>query len=81
MTVRAEVFPHHSLKAGVQLSQEGRFVSQGQDPFLHHRTFHIVILDHDVFLQYLDGIQLLCGLHLCQHYLLKVDTMSPRNTA
>lgn len=55
-----EVFTHHSLEAGVELREEGRLVSLGQDPLLHHRTFNIVVLDHDVFLQDLDGVQLLC---------------------
>lgn len=53
----------------MELREEGRFVSLGQDPLLHHRTFNIVILDHHVFLQDLDGVQLLCWLHLRQHHL------------
>lgn len=69
-----EVFTHHCLEAGVELCEEGRFVSLGQDPLLHHRTFNIVILDHHVFLQDLDGVQLFCWLHLCQHYLQSLET-------
>lgn len=65
----ADVLTHHCLEAGVEVCEEGRFVSQCQDPLLHHRTFNIVILDHNVFLQDLYGVQLLCRLHLCQHHL------------
>lgn len=62
-------FTHHSLEAGVQLREEGWFVSLSQDSFLHHRALNVIILNHNIFLQDLDGVQLLCGLHLCQHYL------------
>lgn len=55
-----EVSTHHSLEAGVELREERWFVSLGQDSLLHHRTFNIVILNHNVFLQDLDGVQLLC---------------------
>lgn len=68
----AEVSTHHSLEAGVQLREEGRFVPLGQDPLLHHRTLNVVILDHHVLLQDLDGIQLLRRLHLREHHL-RVD--------
>lgn len=60
---------HHSLEAGVELCEEGRLVPLSQHPFLHHRTFNVIVLDHDIFLQDFDGVQLLRRLHLCQHYL------------
>lgn len=68
------VFTHHGLEAGVELCEEGRLVSLGQHPLLHHRAFNVIILDHDVFLQDLDGVQLLRRLHLRQHYLQPAGT-------
>lgn len=53
----------------MELREEGRFVSQGQDSLLHHCTFDVVVLDHDIFLQDLYSVQLLRRLHLSQHHL------------
>lgn len=35
---------YRGLKAAEQLSEEGVIACQGQDPFLRHRAFHVVIL-------------------------------------
>ena len=57
------------LEAGVELGEEGRLVLLSQHSLLHHGALHIVILDHHVFLQDLDGVKLRGGLHLRQHHL------------
>ena len=53
----------------MQLRQEGRLVEQGQHPLLHHGALHVVVLDDHVFLQDLDGVQLLGPLPVSQHHL------------
>ena len=57
------------LEAGVELGEEGRLVLLSQHSLLHHGALHIVILDHHVLLQDLDGVKLRGGLHLRQHHL------------
>lgn len=74
VTTLVDVLTHHSLEAGVEQREEGGFVPLGQDPLLHHRTFNVIILNHHVFLQDLDGEQLLRRLHLCQHHLQMMKT-------
>lgn len=71
MCVR-EYFTYHSLEARVQLCEEGGLVLLRQDSLLHHGTFHVIVLDHHVLLQDLDGVQLLRRLHLREHHL-RVD--------
>ena len=56
--------PYHGLEAGVQMGEEGWLPGQGQHPLLHHGALHVVVLDHHVLLQDLDGVQLLCALAL-----------------
>ena len=51
----------------MKLNKERRLLSQGQDPFLHHGTVDIIILNDDVLLQNLDRIKLVGSLSLCQH--------------
>ena len=60
---------YHGLEAGVQVGEEGGLPRQGQHPLLHHGALHVVVLDHHVLLQDLDGVQLLCPLPLGQHHL------------
>ena len=50
-------FIHHSLEAGMKLHQERRFGRQGQHSLLDHRALYVVVLDDDVLLQDLDGVQ------------------------
>ena len=61
----------HGLKAGVKLDEEGRLEMHGQDPPLHHRRLQVIVLHDDVFLQYLDGVDLISSLPLRQHHLPK----------
>lgn len=68
-TRRYDWDPHHGLEGGVKLSQEGRLPGQRQHPLLHHGALHVVILDHDVLLQNLDGVQLLRAFALSKHHL------------
>ena len=51
----------------MELNQERRLERHGQDPSLHYRRLYVVILDDDVLLEYLDGIDLICPLPLSQH--------------
>ena len=51
----------------MKLNKERRLLSQGQDPFLHHGTVDIIILNDDVLFQNLDRIKLVRSLSLCQH--------------
>ena len=37
-------YTHHGLEAGVELDEEGGLECHGQDPLLHHRAVHIVVL-------------------------------------
>lgn len=59
--------PHHGLEAGVQLCEEGRLPGQREHALLHHRALHVVVLDHHVLLQDLDGVQLVRALPLREH--------------
>ena len=55
---------YFGLEGGVEVREEGVIPSQGEDSLLHHGALHVVILDHHVLLQDLDGVQLLCALAL-----------------
>ena len=57
------------MKAGVELNQERWLEWHSQHPSLHNRRLYVVILDDDVLLEDLDGIDLICPLPLSQHYL------------
>ena len=61
--------PHLGLEAGVQGGEEGGLASQGQDLLLVEGALHIVLLDHKVLLEALEGKHLTCGLELCQEHL------------
>ena len=78
--MRHPVATHHSLEARVQLHQEGRLEGHGKHPLLYHGTLYVVILDDDVLLEYLDGIQLVCALPFRQHDLLEHHNTSHNNT-
>jgi hypothetical protein len=58
---------YHSLEAGMQLHQERRLLGKRQHSLFHHGALNIVILDDDILLQDLDGVQLVCTLSLSQH--------------
>ena len=58
---------HIALEAGVELNEERWFERHGQDSPLYYRRLYVVILDDDVLLEYLDGIDLICPLPLSQH--------------
>ena len=60
---------YHGLEAGVKLDEEGRLLRQRQHPFLGHGAFDVVVLNNDVLLQDLDGVQLICAFALSQHHL------------
>lgn len=60
---------YNCLETGVQLCQEWGLILQGQHSFLNHGALHIIILDHHVFFQDFDCIELLCALPVCQHHL------------
>ena len=51
----------------MKLNKERRLLSQGQNPFLHHGTVDIIILDDDVLLQNLDRVKLVRSLSFSQH--------------
>ena len=51
----------------MELDKERRLEGHGKDPPLHYRRLYVVILDDDVLLEYLDGIDLICPLPLSQH--------------
>ena len=51
----------------MELNEERRLEGHGQDSPLHYRRLYVVILDDDVLLEYLDGIDLICPLPLRQH--------------
>ena len=55
----------------MKLDEEGRLEMHGQDPPLHHRRLQVIVLHDDVFLQYLDGVDLISSLPLRQHHLPK----------
>ena len=60
---------YHGLEARVKLDEERRLLGQSEDPLLDHGAVDVVILDDDVLLEDLDGIDLICPLPLSQHYL------------
>lgn len=66
---RARLPTHHGLEARVQLDEERRLASEGQDPLLDHGALHVVVLDDDVLLQDLDGVQLVRALRRHPHAL------------
>lgn len=68
------LLPHRSLKGGVKLREKvwpasRTSTSQRQHSLLHKGAVYIIILDNDVFFQYLDGIEFIGASALCQHYL------------
>lgn len=62
---------YNCLETRVKLCQEWWFILQCQDSFFNHCTFNIIILNHHIFFQYFDCIELLCPLPICQHHLHK----------
>lgn len=62
---------YNCLETGVKLCQERRLILQRQHSFFHHGTFNIIVLNHHVFFQYFDRIELLCPFPVCQHHLHK----------
>ena len=62
------------MEGGVKLGEEVRPASrasapQSQHAFLHQGAVHVVILDDHVFLQDLDGVELIGAPALGQHHL------------
>jgi hypothetical protein len=41
---KSMVLAYHGLEAGVELNQERRLLSHGQDSLFHHGAFNIIIL-------------------------------------
>ena len=62
-------FNYHGLEAGVKLDEEGWLLRQRQHPFFGHGAFDVVVLNNDVLLQDLDGVQLVRAFALRQHHL------------
>ena len=60
---------HHCLKTAVHLDEERGLVCHGEHPLLDHGALDVVVLDDDVLLQDLDGVQLVGALSLGQHHL------------
>lgn len=72
---------YNCLETRVELCQERGLILQCQDSFLNHGALHIIILDHHVFFQDFDCIELLCALPVRQHHLQDRETAawkSPR---
>ena len=59
----------HRLKTAVHLDEERGLVCHGEHPLLDHGALDVVVLDDDVLLQDLDGVQLVGALPLGQHNL------------
>ena len=53
----------------MKLYKERRFLRQSKNPLLDHGTVDVVVLDDDVLLEDLDGVQLIRPLPLRQHHL------------
>ncbi len=51
----------------MHLDKEWRLVRHSQDPLFNHGAFDIVVLDDDVFFEYLDGIELVGTFTFSQH--------------
>lgn len=62
----------------MQLHQEGRLTRQREHAFLHHRAFHVVVLDNDVLLEDLDGVELVGAFPLRQQHLELTDPVETR---
>lgn len=80
---RASLYPFHpyrGLEGGVELGEKvgpasEASASQGQHAFLHQGAVHIIILYDHVFLQDLDGVELIGAPTLGQHHL---ETQAPK---
>lgn len=46
----------------MELDEERRLASECEDPLLDHGALHVVVLDDDVLLQDLDGVELVGAL-------------------
>ena len=55
---------YHRLETGVKLHQEWRFQMHGQNPPLYQGRLQVIVLHDDVFLQDLDGVDLVGPLPL-----------------
>jgi|SRR5690242_11178 len=75
-----EVDSSFRLEAGMKVEQEGvpLFVGNQEHPLLRACAFNFVILDDELLLQHLNGVQLLRALGLCQHNLTKVTLSKDR---
>ena len=62
----------HRLETGMQLDEKGRFGGQRQHVLLHQRTLNIIVLNDDVLLQNLDGVQFVGAFTFGQHHLRKM---------
>lgn len=71
LVLQSGVYFYHSLEAGMQLHQERRLLGKRQHSLFHHGAVNVIILDDDVLLEDLDGVQLVCTLSLGQHDLKK----------
>ena len=60
---------YHGLEAGVKLDEEWRLLGQSEDPLLDHGAVNVIVLDDDVLLEDLNGIEFVCPLSLSQHHL------------
>ena len=68
------VCSYFGLEAAEQLCQVRMFSGEGQDPFLRQGAVHVVVLQDHVFLQHLDGVNLVAAFQLCQHHLVTSHT-------
>ena len=59
----------HCLEARVKSHEERWLVREGEHPLLHHRALDVVVLDDDVLLEDLDGVQLVRAFALGQQNL------------
>lgn len=57
----------------MQLDKERRFLAQRQHTLLNHGAFDIIVLYNHILLEYLNGIQLLAALALCQQHLQSIQ--------
>jgi hypothetical protein len=74
-----KVEPIHGLEAGMELDQKRRLVRQGQDVLFHQRALDVVVLNDDVLLQDLDGVQLVRTFAFGQHHLVTFRPSSSFN--
>ena len=60
---------HWRLNGAVEVGKEGMATAKGQHSALNHGALHVIVLQHHVLLQGLDGKELPSAFELRQHHL------------